>query len=221
MKTFLLLHNHTPHRPNEELFINYGENKDNHRHFLTHGFVDRDNPNPVEIPIVEGAPPLELQPPNAHQLAVLRRLGMPVQDPSVVAWPPLVVGGPGMLNALKLALAVRLVSVSPSTAEAVVKKGEGGPQGLSLVEFIFKEAPPVAKIKILYPVYMALGAQLLSYGPEVVVGPEGFKDYASRFGSTILSPLVVMEREEIELLRAAAYSLYIPLKPVADIQPFI
>lgn len=146
-------------RPGEELLISYGDDKDNHRLLTTYGFVDRDNPNRVQIAIAaDGQDGQSPPPPTPQQRALLQRLGVDAPSPE---WPPLIVGGREP-DALARALAARAVLASPApTASAAFPVAL---QGAALAEAVLAAAPAADRARVLDGALRALDARLRAYG---------------------------------------------------------
>jgi hypothetical protein len=198
---FLFLFRHT-HRPDEELCISYGEDKDNHRLLVTYGFVDRTNPNGVRLAIpteeeeeeeeADSDNPPSYRSPSPQQRALLQRLGVVGAER-----PSLVVGRGG--DGLPRALAARLVLAAPSIAAAAV----GGRTESDLIHAIFAAAPPAERARVLDVAARALDAGLRAYGTSLEEDLVGLGEEGGAKGGGLQVSALLLRIEEKRALREA------------------
>lgn len=203
-------------RHDEELFLSYGDDKDNHCLLTTYGFVERGNPNPVQIAITtdggeedeQQPPPLpsSLPPPTPKQRALLQRLGADDALDASAEWPPLMVGGAPPDDALARALAARVVLATPATASTAFPAAL---EGAALAKAVLAAAPRAERARVLDGARQALEARLRAYDTaaeedEVELEGVGKGENAGDAVGGLRASALVLRIEEKEALAAAA-----------------
>lgn len=207
MRSHKYTHTHTRTRPDEELFISYGDDKDNHRLLMTYGFVDRQNRNRLRITVAAAAAAGEedkLTVANARQRALLQRLGT---NPSVIARPmipwPLLVVGEGF-GSLAQGLAARLVLAAPSFAAVATETVSSDKQGAALADGILVAGSrTVEAARVLDVARHALDAQLRAYGTSVEEDEAALEEVEGKKGMGMQPSALLLRIEEKKLLQEA------------------